>query len=314
MDLPRFFVSAGAPDMRDHTSFEQVLDVARLADGAGLDFFAGDHGAFFGRGYDALTILTAAAAITERALLKTSVFLLALRHPTLVALQCAMLDQLSRGRLVLGVGIGGEDPAEWRAYGIDPKTRARRTDEALQILRLLWMEEKVTFQGQHFQLDGVGLQPKPFRDDGHVPIHIGGRSNEAIQRAARFGESWLAIWISPRRVQEARVILDEQAAAAGRDPSQIGMSIQLWCAVGNDRDEARTRLATRMEGLYQTTPFEQFERGCPFGTAGEIAEFLVPYVEAGCAEVNILPVHPNPEGVVESAIAVREALAERLAS
>ena len=95
---------------------------------AGVDsLFAGDHVTFYGSGNDGLINLAAVAAVTERMELKTSVYLLALRHPTAVALQCAMVDQLSRGRLVLGVGIGGEDPNEWWACGVDPKTRARRT-------------------------------------------------------------------------------------------------------------------------------------------------------------------------------------------
>ncbi|MCH8994213.1 MAG: LLM class flavin-dependent oxidoreductase, partial [Chloroflexi bacterium] len=156
MKLPAIYIPTGAWNMRAGISAEQVLDAARKAEEAGVDgLFAGDHVTFYGVGNDGLINLAPIAVATQRVQLMTSVFLLALRHPTPVALQCAMLDQLSLGRLVLGVGIGGEDANEWWACGIDPKTRARRTDEALEILRSLWTQEETTFQGKYFQLDKV---------------------------------------------------------------------------------------------------------------------------------------------------------------
>src|SRR3990172_8601651 len=204
VQLPIIYIPTGAWNMRAGISAEQVLEAARKAEAAGIDgLFAGDHVTFYGAGNDGLINLTAIAASTERVRLMTSVYLLALRHPTPVALQCAMLDQLSNGRLVLGVGIGGEDANEWWACGVDPRTRARRTDEALQILRSLWTQEETTFAGKYFQLDKGRMQPKPFRDDG-VPIHVGGRSDAALRRPPRFGDAWGAIWVSPRRRAGAR--------------------------------------------------------------------------------------------------------------
>ncbi len=138
MQPPTLSIPTGAWNMRAGIAPDSVLDAARQAEAAGIDgLFAGDHVTFYGTGNDGLINLAAVATVTERVRLMTSVYLLALRHPTPVALQCAMLDQLAGGRLVLGVGIGGEDPNEWWACGVDPKTRARRTDESLQILRSL---------------------------------------------------------------------------------------------------------------------------------------------------------------------------------
>ncbi len=309
MQVPKIFVPTGAWNMRAGISAEQVLEAARRAEAAGLDgVFAGDHVTFYGAGNDGLINLAAVSTVTERVQLMTSIYLLALRHPTPVALQCAMLDQLCDGRLILGVGIGGEDAAEWWACGVDPKTRARRTDEAIQILRSLWTQEETTFQGKHFQLDKVRLQPKPFRDDG-IPITIGGRSDAALRRAARYGDGWTAIWVSPRRMSEAREKIDEWAAAEGRDGSRIGLSLQLWHAVDGDRDKARQRLARRMEGFYQI-PYDRFEKYAPYGTPEEIAEFVVPYLEAGCDHFNMLAVQSTPEEAVEAAVAVKEALAK----
>lgn len=307
MQLPAIFVPTGAWNLRAGISAEQVLEAARQAEAAGVDgLFAGDHVTFYGSGNDGLITLAAIATTTERVQLMTSVYLLALRHPTPVALQCAMLDQLAGGRFILGVGVGGEDPNEWWACGVDPKTRGRRTDEALQILRSLWTQEETTFDGMYFKLDQVRLQPKPLRDDG-IPINIGGRSDAALRRTARYGDAWTAIWVSTRRILEAREKMDEWATAEGRDPARIGLGLQLWHSVDDDRDEARKRLAARMEGFYQV-PFERFERYAPCGPPEEIAEFLMPYLEAGCEYLNMVAVQPSQDEVVHAAVAVKEAL------
>ena len=307
MKQPTILIPTGAWNLRAGITAQEVLEAARKAEDAGIDgLFAGDHVTFYGSGNDGLINLAAVAAVTERVELMTSVFLLALRHPTPVALQCAMIDQLSNGRLVLGVGIGGEDANEWLACGIDPKTRARRTDESLQILRSLWTQEETTFDGRYFQLDKVKMQPKPVSEKG-VTIHIGGRSDAALRRTARYGDGWTAIWVSPRRMKEAREKIDEWAAEEGRDPASIRLGLQLWHAVGDDRDAARERLAKRMQGFYKI-PFEQFEKYCPCGSAEEIAEFLGPYLEAGLDRVNLLAVQPNQDEVVDAGVAVKAAL------
>ena len=307
MQMPTILIPTGAWNMRAGISSEEVLDAARKAEEAGIEgLFAGDHVTFYGNGNDGLVNLAAVATVTQRVKLMTSVYLLALRHPTPVALQCAMIDQLSNGRLILGVGIGGEDKNEWLACGIDPRTRARRTDEALQILRSLWTQEETTFEGKYFQLNKVRMQPKPMRDEG-IPIHIGGRSDAALRRTARYGDAWTAIWVSARRMNEAREKIDEWAAKEGREGSKIGLGLQLWHSVDGDRDEARRRLSKRMQGFYQI-PFENFEKYCPYGKPEEIAEYLGPFLEAGMDHVNLLAVQGTQEGVVEAASAVKEAL------
>ncbi|MEX2158504.1 MAG: LLM class flavin-dependent oxidoreductase [Dehalococcoidia bacterium] len=311
MQVPAVFVPTGAWNIRAGISPQQVLDADRKAEAAGIDgLFSGDHVTFYGSGNDGLINLAAIATVTERVQLMTSVYLLALRHPTPTAMQCAMIDQLSLGRLILGVGIGGEDPNEWWACGIDPRTRARRTDESLAIMRSLWTQEETTFQGKYFSVNKVRMQPKPFREEG-VTVHIGGRSDAALQRTARFGDAWISIWVSARRMKEAREKIDEMAAKEGRDPSKIGMGLQIWHAVDDNRDEAKARLARRMEGFYKI-PFDRFERYSPYGRPEDIAEFLGPYIEAGCTHLNLLSVQPSPEETVEAGLAVKEAIAKIL--
>ena len=311
--VPTILIPTGAWNFRAGLTSEHVLDAARKAEEAGIDgLFAGDHVTFYGAGSDALINLTAVAAVTERIQLMTSVYLLALRHPTPTALQCAMVDQLSGGRLILGVGIGGEDANEWWACGVDPKTRARRTDEALEIMRSLWTQEETTFAGKYFQLDKVRMQPKAFREEG-VTVRIGGRSDAALRRTARFGDAWTAIWVSPRRMREAREKIDEWAAEEGRDGARIGLGLQLWHTVDDDYDRGRERLSGRMQGVYQI-PYERFERYSPCGTPEQIAEYVAPYIEAGCDHLNLLAIQDSQNDTVDAAMAVRAELTKMLGS
>src|SRR5512140_3216163 len=146
MQPPHVSVMLHSWDVRTGSTAEMTLDAARRAEALGLDgILAGDHVTFYGYGNDGLVTLTAIAAVTERIELKTAVYLLPLRHPVPVALQVAQLDQLSLGRLVFGVGIGGEDRHEFESCGVDPRTRGARANEALAILRRLWREDGVSF-------------------------------------------------------------------------------------------------------------------------------------------------------------------------
>ena len=293
-------------DIRTGTTGEMVLDAARLAENVGLDgIIAGDHVTFYGYGNDGLVTLTAAAAVTTRIELKTAVYLLPLRHPVPVALQVAQLDQLSMGRFVLGIGVGGEDPHEFWSSGVDPATRGARTNEAMRIIKRLWTEDHVSFEGKHFQLDDVTLYPKPFRP---VPIFVGGRSDAALRRAGRLGDGYTGIWLTPERFAQAGQRIREVAEAAGRDPSEIELGMQFWTSVSEDRDEAKALVSRGMEGTYRL-PFERFERYTPFGSAAEVAEYLGPFIEAGARHINLIPVQESPEAVIEAAAEIQRALA-----
>ncbi len=299
MHMPKVFAPARGSD-------EGIIEWSRQIEAAGVDgVFVGDHVTFYGSGSDALLKLAPIAAATTTLELQTCVYLLALRHPTPVALQAAMLDELSRGRLILGVGIGGEDPDEWWACGVDPKTRARRTDESLQVLRSLWTQEETTFGGKYFTLNRVRMRPKPHRPGG-VVLQVGGRSDAALRRTARYADGWTGIWVSTRRFVEAGEKIAAFAQEAGRGDAAFTRGMQFWMGVDDDRAAARAKVAGSMQAFYRL-PFEQFERYTPCGTPAEIAEFIAPYVEAGCAHVNLV-IADAPEAIVERTLAVQEAL------
>jgi len=307
MKAPHVSVMLRGWDIRTGTTGGMVLEAARRAEALGLDgLVAGDHVTFYGYGNDGLVTLTAAAAVTERIDLKTAVYLLPLRHPVLVALQAAQLDQLSMGRFTLGIGVGGEDPHEFWSCGVDPRTRGARTNEAIAILRRLWTEDGVTFRGRHFTLEEVTVYPKPFRP---VPIFVGGRSEAALRRAGRLGDGYTGIWLTPERFGEAMERITAFAQEAGRDPGAVEGGMQFWTSVAEDRAAARELVARGMEATYRL-PFERFERYTPYGTAREVAEFIGAFVERGARHVNLITVQATPEEAVERAAEVRAALHE----
>src|SRR5579872_5782146 len=182
---------------------EQGPDTARAflaeAGTAGVDHICcGDHVSFVaGIGFDGLVQATALLTMHPTLPVHTGVYLLPLRHPVLVARQLADIAQIAPGRLVFGVGIGGEDRHEVAICGVDPATRGRRMDECLTVVRQLLTGKAVTFHGTFFDLDEAVISPAPAMP---VPIVVGGRSDAAIRRAGRLGDGWLGIWNSPRRL------------------------------------------------------------------------------------------------------------------
>ena len=278
------------------------------AEQAGLDrLCVGDHVTFKGgQGFDGLQIATGAAVLSTRMGVQTAVYLLPLRHPVVVARQLVTLAALAPGRFIFGVGVGGEDPAEFRACGVDPSSRGGRTDESLGIVRRLLAGDAVTLRGRFFELESVQVLPAP---TNVPPIVVGGRSTAALRRAARLGDGWLGVWISPDRFAQACRDIAAQADAAGRERAQWQHGLQVWCGFGRDRDRAGALLSQQMTALYQM-PFGKFARYSPYGTAPDIAAALRPYLRAGCRSFNLIAVAEDAQQTIEAASAVRALLRE----
>ena len=272
---------------------------------SGLDHvFVADHVSFHvGLGMDGLVQAALIAGVEPRLQVVVGVYLLALRHPVPVARQVATFCESMPGGLVLGVGVGGEDRHEIEVCGVDPRTRGRRTDESLSVLRPLLAGRPVTHAGEFFSFEDALIVPAP---DPPVPIVIGGRSAAAIRRVGRHGDGWLGVWCSPGRFAAATEEAAGFAAEAGR-PAPETHGLQVWLGVDEDRAHARARLARRMEGMYRV-PFERFERYSPYGRPDEIADFLAPYVESGCRFFNVMPVAASPEAGIDAVAEIRERL------
>jgi probable F420-dependent oxidoreductase len=178
--------------------------------------------------YEPLTLLSFVAARTERVRLGTSVLVLPYHNPIRLAKTAATLDVLSGGRLILGVGVGAIEK-EMEAMGSPFKERGAVTDEAIAVMRTLWTEEDPRFEGKYSRFAGMKFSPKPLQKPS-IPVVIGGVSRAAIRRAARLGDGWQPLGLSPEALRQGIAALREEARAAGRDVAKIPVSIALSLA------------------------------------------------------------------------------------
>ena len=281
---------------------EQRALVGRAAD-AGIDhLFTADHVSFRdGSGMDGIVTLAALSGLEPRLGLQVGVYLLALRHPMVAARQIATLAEAAPGRVTVGIGVGGDDRHEVEVCDVDPATRGRRTDAALEIVRALLAGETVDGDGEFFGFRDGRIRPVP---DPPVPLVVGGRSDAALERAGRLGDGWLAAWCSPRRFAEGVATVEAIGAARNVDWQH---GLQLWLGVGASPAEGRQYVAGAMERFYRMS-FDPFERYTPCGTAADIAELLQPYVEAGAATLNLTPCGPDRATEIETVTEVKRLL------
>lgn len=275
---------------------------------AGLDHvFVADHISFHtGFGMDGLIQAATIAALEPALAIHVGVYLLALRHPVAVARQIASLCESAPGRLHLGVGVGGEDRHEIEICGVDPRTRGRRTDESLVALRGLLSGVATSHDCEFFAFEDALIRPAPTPP---VPLVIGGRSSAALRRTALSGDGWLGVWCSAKRFGRVASEIDAAASERARPrPDAWDHGLQVWVGLDDDRTRARERLSGAMQQMYKI-PFEPFEKYSPYGCPEEIADFLAPYVHAGCRHLNIMPVAASTEAAIEGVAAIRERLA-----
>jgi alkanesulfonate monooxygenase SsuD/methylene tetrahydromethanopterin reductase-like flavin-dependent oxidoreductase (luciferase family) len=280
--------------------------VARAIDGGMHHFFGADHVSFHrgGWGVDGLIRAAQVTALHDEARVMVGVYLLALRHPMTVARQLSSISESAPGRLMLGIGVGGEDPHEFEVCGIDPRTRGRRTDEMLTILEPLLAGETIDHDGEFYTLERAEISPIP---EPRVPLFVGGRADAALRRAGRFADGWLGIWSTPERYREGVARVREHAEAFGRASHCTRHGIQLWLAVDEDKAAARARLGARMQSIYRL-PFEKFERYSPHGSLGEVADALAALADAGCRVFNVACVGESTEQAIDDLVALRERL------
>jgi len=193
--------------------YRETFELARIAEEAGFDTATIGHHHFLpGNMADPLTFLAAVAARTDRLRVGTGIFQLAVHHPVRVAEQVATIDQLSGGRISLGVGLGWW-PLEYQVHGSDFRTRGARLDEALRILKLVWTSERTSFDGRFWSFPELTVYPRPVQQP-HPPLWVAGVADAAIDRAARLGDAWLCGPVQSR--SKAVSCLERYRAGGGR--------------------------------------------------------------------------------------------------
>jgi alkanesulfonate monooxygenase SsuD/methylene tetrahydromethanopterin reductase-like flavin-dependent oxidoreductase (luciferase family) len=274
------------------------LDVFRRVEELGFDgLFTGEHLLFHRPVWDAVSMCTAIACATERIAVGPAATITPLRHPTLLAKEFAGVDRISGGRLVLSLGVGGDNPKEFEAVGVPLARRDRRTTEALEILRRYFSGERFSYEGEIYRLDDVQLDPPPARVGG-PPLWVAGRSRLTQQRAALLGDGFLPYMVTPERCRTMFDGVHEAAERAGRElPAEYAWAAYLYVAVGDDAEEARRRGDRHLAWRYDEPRFtgDLAGRYVVAGTAEDCAAGLARFAEAGCTHLVLLPVRRDGE-------------------
>ena len=257
---------------------------------------------------ECMTAIGAVAGRTRRLKFGMNVVSLALRDPVLAAKQCATIDVLSEGRLLPAFGVGSPLAPEWQALNLDTKTRGRRTDEGLAIIRRLWTEDAVDFDGQHFKLSGASISPKPVQPD--LPLWIGGSSEAAIRRTARYGTGWQA---GPETPEEAgRVVAQIKTAvtAAGRtiDADHYGAGFPFFFGAPDDP------VLDRVKETYRKRTGRDPLGYIAAGDAETITARIADYVAVGVEKFVLRPVGRGDDAVLVQTRRLIEEVLPRIAS
>ncbi|UER53367.1 LLM class flavin-dependent oxidoreductase [Kineosporiaceae bacterium SCSIO 59966] len=249
-----------------------VVDSAVLAEELGYSsVWFGDHLSFHVPLYECLSMMAATAAVTRRVSIASGVLLGVLRHPAWVAKSVATIDALSEGRVLLALGVGGENPAEFELAGVPMRDRGRRTTELMGTLREMWRAD-----------NPHGLLPPPVQT--RIPLWHGGRADGALARTARYGDGWLGAFVTPARYAERWSRLLAMAREVGREPEELTPGLHVYIRVDDDADRAWREASTFIGEVYAMDP-QPMRRYCVAGGVDHCADEITEFVKAGVTDV-----------------------------
>jgi len=275
-----------------------VLDLAVHAEALGFDsVWIGDSVTAKPR-HDALSMLAAVGALTERVELGSAVLLPMLRHPVLLAHQVATVDQICEGRLILGLGTARLAPAnlkEFEALDVPTEKRIARMLEGMRLCKALWSGAPVDWEGL-WTMEQAEVAPKPFRAGG-PPIWLGGAAKGALIRAGRYSDGWSPSGPSDAKVYgENLAVVRDYAEQAGRDPAAITPAVYVTVSVDAAAAKAEAALNAYLESYYNQPADRLRQVQAAFaGSAEATAEWLRGFIDAGCRHLCIRPVGEDRE-------------------
>jgi probable F420-dependent oxidoreductase len=242
---------------------------------------------------ECMVTMAAVAGRTRRLKFGMNVLSLALRDPVLAAKQCSTIDVLSEGRLLPAFGIGNPVSEEWAALNLDTASRGRRTDEGLEIIRRLWTEESVDFEGRHYRLTGASIAPRPVQSD--LPMWIGGSSEAAIRRTARFGTGWQAGLETPQKTGAVIAAIRAATAEYGRSIDEDHYGAAFPFRFGRTDEPL---IARRMEAIRSRTGADPSDYFAVGGSETILAR-LQAYIDAGASKFILQPLGDGDEDMLQ---------------
>ncbi len=289
--VPAWAAPYGPTTSPDAPRDDPLDDLARLCAGAEAlgagALWACDHLFWEGPCLECVVTLTVAATATDRLILGTCVVQLPLRGATEVAKQAATLQSLSRGRFVLGVGVGSH-PGEYDQVGVDYHTRGRQLDLAIAELRRSWRSGEGAGSGE-----GSGSRYRQLPVPPPVPVWVGGSSEAALRRAATLADGWMPLFLTASEYGGAVERLAKEVDRAGRARGSVTPAMVLFVSVDDDPLTALRRGSHWMSSLYGI-PARAFERHLVAGTASDVARAVTDYRRAGADHVAVYVTADQP--------------------
>ncbi len=270
-------------------------EVVELVERLGFDsIWVGDHLAFAIPILDPVVQLAQAAVISTRLKIGTAVFLQPLRHPGPTAKQIATLDLLSDGRLIFGMGVGGEFDSDFRVAGVPRDERGSRLTESIEVIRKLWSGQQVSHSGRHYSFQDILMEPAP-RQPGGPPIWLGGRSEAALRRAGRLADGWMSYVVTPTMYRSALDTIAEAYEREGRTTLCFATAHLVFTRLDKDYETALEVASQSLSVRYNMDFRRAAERYCALGTAEQIAENLRAFYDAGARFIILDLVGPYEE-------------------
>ena len=239
-----------------------------------------------------IALLCYVAALTRTVRLGTAVIIATTHNPVLLARQFSALDQMSGGRAIVGLALGGR-PAHYPLLGGPPERRVRHFIETLEVIKALWSEPRATYEGDFWRLDGEPMEPKPVQRP-HPPIWFGGRHPDGLKRAARHADGWMGAGSTTTEQFKGHVeVLREALDASGRDPSSFPIAKRVYIALDDDEARAEERLREWFARWYGSADLGS--RVSVWGPVSRCVDGLAEVVEGGAHMLMLNPVFDHME-------------------
>jgi len=239
-----------------------------------------------------IELMSYAAACSDRLRVGCAVFVTPLYSPVHLAKSLSSLDQLSRGRLDIGVGTGGKFRM-FSAFGVDADSFVARFVEGLRLMKALWTEPRATFKGENWQFENVAMEPKPIQKP-HPPLWFGARTPIGLKRAVRHSDGWMGAGSSSSAdfVQHVS-LLRQYCDELKRDPATLPISKRVYLAIDNDKARAEKRLREWFAMRYKNA--EMAVQVSLWGSRAEVTDKLGELVKAGAQHLMLNPVFDEME-------------------
>jgi probable F420-dependent oxidoreductase len=254
---------------------------------------------------EAMSTMAALAGASRRLKFGMNAVVVGLRDPLVLARECATIDYLSGGRLLPVFGVGNEHAPEWQATGTSPRGRGRRADEALEIMRRLWSEERVSFEGEFYRYREASISPRPVQNP--LPLWIGGASPAAVRRTARLGTGWLGGIQTPEGAGAVVAAIREASRELGRPIPEDHYGIGFSFRFGSWEEPLAARVAgARFPGGVQGRDY------FVVGDAATILERIDAYRKVGLTKFVLIPLARGDDELMEQTRRVIEEVLPRV--